>query len=488
MKGETLDLGWYFSENKNEWQMAKITQKDRSSHFYTIGGTRMGKSKFLEFLIQQDIGKNGFGVLDPHGDLFEDIKSWLYFKLKQIEEEYGEKEAERFYQRIVLIDPTNPKELPCFNPLENIPGVEPYEQALDLLGAFKKIWHEFWGPRMEDLLRNSLICLIENNLTLLELPFLLTNSYFRSRILKRTSHPIAKQYFLSQFEKLNPKTRSEWMESTLDKVNAFLSDDRIRLMLSSPKSTFHFREIMDNQKVLLVNLTKGHLKDNSDLLGSLILANLWTAASSRSDIPKSKRVPFYLYIDEFQNFASESFCEILSEAGKYGLFLTMAHQYLGQLPKFSGKDLLDSILGNTGIQVYFRVSRKDAKILAQEAFKSTGTKVKDVKLSEKGFDYNYYTYPEEWEFFFQALQDLPPRNCYVKHKIEGGLIQIATEEIPELWKVASFENEEQFKAVVDEINFGSPYFVNRSKLKEESQKRIDEFLKEPPEEPTNFRE
>ena len=486
MKDETLDLGWYFSKSKGEWQMAKIREEDRSSHFYIIGGTRMGKSKFMEFLIQQDIGKNGFGVLDPHGDLIEDIKNWLYFKLKEIKERHGGEEAEKFYQRIVVIDPTNPQELPCFNPLENIPGISSAEQAQELVGAFKKIWADSWGARMEDILRNSLIVLIENNLTLLELPFFLTNKNFRSRLLKNTQNPIAKHYFLSRFEKHTPKTRDEWTESTSERVNAFLADDRIRLILSSPKSTFNFREIMDNQKILLVKISKGRLKDNSDLLGSLILSKLWMAASSRSDIPKQERVPFYLYIDEFQNFASENFCEILSEAAKYGLFLTIAHQNLGQL-KDPKVDLQGAILGNVGIQVYFRVRHRDAEILAKECFLTTGTEVKAYKLSAEEIDYDYYTYQEEWERYYQELITLPKRHCYVKHKIEGGIILISTEDIPDLWKEAGY-TPEQAKAIMDKINLGGPYSVSKSKLKEESQKRIEELLEEPSQEPINFRE
>ena len=465
--------------------MAKITQEDRGTHFYIIGATRMGKSKFLEFLISQDIGRNGFGVLDPHGDLIEDIKTHLSFALDEIEEKHGKEAAQNFYQKIVLIDPINPKEVACFNPLENIPGVPAYEQALELLGAFKKIWSEFWGPRMENLLRSSLICLIENNLTLLELPYFLTNKDFRLRIVKNTSHALTRDYFLSHFEKLAPRTQNEWMESTLDKVNAFLSDDRIRLILSSPKSTFHFREIMDNQKILLVNLSKGKLKDNSYLLGSLILASLWTAALSRSDIPKSKRIPFHLFIDEFQNFASESFCDILSEAAKYGLYLTMAHQNLGQLSRDPTIDLQGSILGNTGVQVYFRVSHQDAPYLAKECFLTTAVEVKAYKLSPEAIDYDYYTYQEEWEKYFQELVTLPKRCCYVKHKIEGGAIKLTTEEIPEFWKEAGY-TQDQLKVIMDDINLGSPYFVGKDKLEERSQKRLGKLLEKPPEEITKF--
>lgn len=487
MRAEALKLGRYYSKSKKEWQVPKIAQKERSSHFYIVGATRMGKSKFLEFLISQDIGKNGFALLDPHGDLVEEIKSHLIFKLDEIGEKYGEKQAQKFYQKIVVIDPTNPKEIACFNPLENIPGVEPYEQALELVGAFKKIWSEFWGPRMENLLRSSLICLIENNLTLLELPYFLTNQDFRVRLLEKTSHAITRDYFLSHFEKLSSRIRNEWMESTLDKVNAFLSDDRIRLMLSSPKSTFSFREIMDNKKILLVNLTKGKLKDNSYLLGSLILTNLWVAALSRSDMPKSNRIPFYLFIDEFQNFASESFCDILSEAAKYGLYLTMAHQNLGQLSRDPNVDLQGSIMGNTGIQVYFRVSHQDVPILAKECFLTTAVKVKAYNVSTEAIDYDYYTYQEEWERYYQELITLPRRCCYVKHKLEGGIIKINTEDMPDLWEDAGY-TEEQAKVILDDINLGRSYFVSKNKLEKESQKRLKQLLQQPPQEFTDFRE
>jgi len=307
------------------------------------------------------------------------------------------------------------------------------------------------------------------------------------RLVEKTSHAITRDYFLSHFEKLSSRIRNEWMESTLDKVNAFLSDDRIRLMLSSPKSTFSFREIMDNKKILLVNLTKGKLKDNSYLLGSLILTNLWVAALSRSDMPKSKRIPFYLFIDEFQNFASESFCDILSEAAKYGLYLTMAHQNLGQLSRNPNVDLQGSIMGNTGIQVYFRVSHQDVPILAKECFLTTAVKVKAYNISTEAIDYDYYTYQEEWERYYQELITLPRRCCYVKHKLEGGIIKISTEDMPDLWEEAGY-TEEQAKVILDDINLGRSYFVNKDKLEQESQKRLEQLLQEPIQEFTDFRE
>ncbi|GAH15482.1 unnamed protein product, partial [marine sediment metagenome] len=251
----------------------------------------------------------GFGVIDPHGDLIEDVKGWLYF--------YSSKSLE---DNIILIEPTNPKAIVSFNPLEKIEGISPEEQAGELLEVFKKIWSDAWGARMEDILRNSLIALAENNLTLVELPLLLSDSLVRKRILKKVKNPTCRQRF-KEYESLRPATRREWVESTLNKVNAFLSDQRIRQIFTSQKSSFNLREIIDNKKILLIKLERGRLKGSADLLGSLLLSKIQMAAFSRTDLPQSKRVPFYLYIDEFQNFATQSFIETLSEARKYRLLL-----------------------------------------------------------------------------------------------------------------------------------------------------------------------
>ncbi|MFH1930131.1 MAG: helix-turn-helix domain-containing protein, partial [Pseudomonadota bacterium] len=186
-------------------------------------------------------------------------------------------------------------------------------------------------------------------------------------------------------------------------------------------STFNLREIMDLGKVLLIKLDKGRLKDSANLLGSLFMAKIQMAAFSRSNIPKDERVPFYLYIDEFQNFANDSFSVILSEARKYGLSLIMAHQSLAQLPTA----LKSIVLGNTGIQVYFRLNRQDSQTLAKEAFEYSGFEVKSISNQNP----RYWSLGEEWELHTEELQKLAPRFCYVKHKIEGGLILIQTADI-----------------------------------------------------------
>ena len=297
--------------------------------------------------------------------------------------------------------------------------------------------------------------LIESGLTLTDLPRFLIDDDFRENILEKVQHPISKKYF-ERFNSLAARTREEWMESTLNKVNAFLSDDRIREMFSFEKSSFNLRQILDNRKILLIKLDRGRLKENGDLIGSLLMTKIRMAAFSRSDTPKEKRIPFYLYIDEFQNFATKEFIDTLSEARKYGLSLIMAHQNLSQLPK----DLQDSILTNCGIQCHFRVSRRDAEILAKEAFETTGTEVKAIRLSPGYSDYDWFSYPEEWEKYFQELQQLPNRCFYAKHKIEGGILPLQTTEVLPAYEVFGMAKEE-CDELLKETFFGRKYLRKR---------------------------
>jgi len=453
---DTLDLGWYWSENKEVWQMAKILERDRETHFYIIGATGTGKTKFLEFLIQQDIEKgNGFAVIDPHGDLIEDIKGFLASHLYNSE----------LSGRVILIDPTDPEYTVIFNPLEKLPQTSPAEQAAELVSAFRKIWPDAWGPRMEEVLRNSLTGLGEAELTLADLPLFLTNENFRKIVLERIGHPIVRQYF-ERFNRLSEAARNQWIEPVLNKVNAFLTDDRIRQMLCFPKSSFNLRDIMDNRKILLIKLDKGKLKGHGDLLGSLLMAKIQMAAFSRSDLSPSRRVPFYLYIDEFQNYATESFLVTLSEARKYGLSLIIAHQSLSQIsPEFR-----NLILGNCGIQVYFRVSRKDAEILAKEGFEYSGYNIKSISVTPSHSYYKFWSYTEEWEHYIEELQNLPPRSCYVKHKIKGGMIQIRTVEIEPTWKALGM-GEEEYQNYLKSLTFGRRYLLEREKLREKELKK-----------------
>lgn len=458
-KEDALDLGWYWSENRNELQMAKIKEKDRGTHLYVIGASGAGKSKFLEFLIRQDIlNKKGFGLIDPHGDLVEEIKGFLAISLPK--EEIGE--------RIVYIDPASIEYTIAFNPLERTEGISPAEVASELIEAFKKIWFDSWGARMEDLFRNTLIALIEADLTLIDLTQFLVDRDFRLDTLDKVRHPITKQYFI-RFNNLSPKTRDEWMESTLNKVNAFLSDDRLREMFSFKKSSFSLREIMDKSQILLLKLDRGRLKENADLIGSLFMTKIKLAAFSRSEISKEQRMQFYLYIDEFQNFATKTFIELLSESRKYGLSLILAHQNLSQLPE----DLQDSILTNCGIQACFRISRKDAEIMAKEFFETTGTQVKQYSISPQSSKSDFYSYQEEWEKYYQQLQSLPNRSFYVKHKIEGGIIPLQTDNVVPAYELAKV-SKEAYDEVLEKHGFGLKYLKLRRTLQLEKAKEKEE--------------
>lgn len=455
----TFDLGWYWSENKDEFQMAKIAEKDRVTHFYVIGATGAGKTKFLEFLIQQDIEKgNGFGVIDPHGDLIEDIKGFLACH-------HACHQDKEIFDRVVIIDPTDPKFTVTFNPIERLPGVSIAEQASELVSAFRKIWADSWGVRMEDLMRNSLIALGEADLTLTELPHFLTRRTFRESVLEKVAHPIAQEYF-QRFDALTDRGQITWIEPVMNKINAFFSDQRISQMFCSPKGSFNLREVIDHKKILLAKLDKGKLKDSADLLGSLLMAKIQIAAFSRSDLPQDKRTPFYLYVDEFQNFASESFSVLLSEARKYGLSLVMAHQTLSQVPV----ELRSLILGNTGIQVYFRISRQDAQLLAKEAFEYSGYEVKDVWVSTRASGHEYWSLGEEWEHHTEELQKLSPRYCYIKHKLEGGIIPLQTAEIELPWEALGMKQNE-YQRLLSNLPFGKKYLIPREKLISDSVQR-----------------
>jgi hypothetical protein len=430
---DSFNLGWYYSEKKNQYQMAKISKQDRDSHFYVIGGTGVGKSKFLQYLIMQDIFEGrGVGVIDPHGDLIEDLKGLLAVGYAS----EGEAFADAVSSKIILIDPTDPEYTVSFNPLEKLPGISSAEQANELVSSFKKIWADSWGVRMEDLMRNSLIALCEAELTLVDLSTFLTNRNFREATLSKVTNRTAQEYF-QRFNTLTDRSAIPWIEPIMNKMGAVFADDRIRAMFSSPKSTFNLRGAMDEGKVVLIRLDKGRLKDSANLLGALLVAKIQMAAFSRSDVEPEKRTPFYLYIDEFQNFASDSFSGILSESRKYGLYVTMAHQNLSQI---SG-ELKSSIMSCTGFQICFRLSREDASTLAKEAFMYTGS----------------------WEQGISELQNLPLRVCYIKNKIQGGLIQINSVPLEAPWEVLKVE-EGEFRDYMANLPFGKKYLIARESL------------------------
>ena len=490
-----IALGWLIGKNKKTMrktaQLKTVNQNDRASHFYVVGASGMGKTKFLESLILQDAkNKVGFGIIDPHGDLIEEVKIHLAHGMRMQEKERG---VRWLMTNVVLIDPTDPAVTASFNPLELMPGDSSAKLAGELTTVFKKIWSDSWGPRLEDLLRNSFVALSESGLTLADLPDFLTKTKFREKALGRVKNEMCVARF-RQFDSQSDAARNAWIEPVLNKVNALLLDDRVRQLFSSPRSTFNLREVMDSEKILLVKLNRGELTGYADLLGSLLLAKIQMAAFSRTDTKEErKRVPFYLYIDEFQNFATENFLETLAEARKYRLYLILAHQNLSQLPE----RLQASILANSGVQVYFRTSHQDANTLSKESGErpADGPGWKDLKKQFKDpreiFFQPYNLRGQRWGERAQLLQELAPRWCVVKNKKEKGAVLIKTDTIPDLVKeYSTMFSEKETDEMREEVNstIGAAYLRKRQDIELERRKRSDENENKEDEDPETFRE
>ena len=241
-----------------------------------------------------------------------------------------------------------------------------YLVASGMISVLKKVWADFWGPRLEHILRNALLTLLENpGSTLLDLPRLLTDEKFREMLLARVKHPQVREFWFAEFAKYSAWLRSEAISPILNKVGQFLTSIPLRNIVGQRKSTLDFRQVMDEGKLLIVNLAKGRIgEDNCSLLGAMIVTKIQLAALSRADVPEGKRRAFYLYVDEFHNFLTLSFADILAEARKYGLNLVLAHQYLEQLDE----KLRAAVFGNVGTIISFRVGADDARILAREFY------------------------------------------------------------------------------------------------------------------------
>jgi type IV secretory pathway TraG/TraD family ATPase VirD4 len=402
----------------------RVPLESLRNHAYIVGGTGTGKSRLLRVLIEQDIAAgHGLCVIDPHGDLCDALIQYVGTLPKN----------HPALRRVVLIDPTDPEWAVGFNPLEVPPGDNPYPHILELITVFEKLWHDAWGARMEDILRNSLLTLAEHGLTLLEMPKLLTDEEFRSRLVADLESPEAQNYWHDRFEPLAARTRAEWIESSLNKVSSFISDPWIRDMVGQTHSTIDLRAWMDEGAITFVNLSKGRLKRNSDLVGALFVSKIQEAAMSRVDIPEKDRVPYRMFVDEFQNFATRSFEEILSEARKYGLSIIMANQTLEQLPK----TLLASVLGNCTVQCYFRCSRADADILARQAFRATGKDIKFMLTRDTLFTHEpratpaYVSVGEEMENYTNLILDLGKRQALLNLRGGGPPVPFHTLDAPD---------------------------------------------------------
>jgi hypothetical protein len=251
-----------------------------------------------------------------------------------------------------------------FNPLEKVPYEKQHLVVSGVISVFRKIWSEFWGPRLEHILRHSLFTLLDYpQSTLLDLPRLLTDAGFRKELLFHVRHREILSFWLNEFDKYSPWLRSEAISPILNKVGQFLVNLPLRNIVGQTRSTFDLKEITNGKKIFIANLPKGKIgEDNTSLLGSLLLTEIWLTVLGRAELPESGRTPFYLYVDEFHSFITTSFADVLSESRKYGLNLVLGHQYMSQLDE----KVRDAIFGNVGSIISFRVGAEDAKYLARE--------------------------------------------------------------------------------------------------------------------------
>jgi Type IV secretion-system coupling protein DNA-binding domain len=326
-----------------------IRRADRRSHMYIIGKTGTGKSTLLKAIMQEDLKYGeGFALLDPHGDLAEEVVSLVP----------PARAADLTY-----LDVPSDSLSWHFNPFANVPEERQALAAAGVVEVFKKLWTDEWGPRLEHLLRNVVFTLLETEGTLGDVPRLLSDKEYRLSVARQVTNPVVRSFWEKEFAGYSQAFRAVVTAPLLNKVAAFLTDPRLNAILTAKESTFDLREIMDTGKVLIVNLAKGKLGEGpASLLGSLLVSHLSLAALARADQPLEERKDFYLYLDEFHVFATLSLATMLSELRKYRLNLILAHQYLGQLET----EVRDAVFGNAGTFIAFRVGALDAPVVARE--------------------------------------------------------------------------------------------------------------------------
>ena len=328
-----------------------MLRRDRSRHVYIIGQTGAGKSGLLELFALSDIFYNqGYCIIDPHGDFA--IDNLRFVPASRVKD-------------VVYFNPADTQFPVAFNPLELSDITRKPNVCSEVIGVLKRMFGDSWGPRLEHILRFTLLALLDRpGTTLLDISRILTDKEFRKETLEYCTDVTVLQFWKHEFGQWNEKQVNESIAPVLNKVGAFTANPIIRNIIGQSRSSFDVRKIMDEGKILVVNLSKGLIgEDNAGILGSFLVTKIQLAAMSRSDIPDvSKRRPFYLYVDEFQNFATDSFSVILSEARKYGLNLTVANQYISQMTE----NVRDAVFGNVGTTISFRVSADDAPILVKQ--------------------------------------------------------------------------------------------------------------------------
>jgi CxxC-x17-CxxC domain-containing protein len=345
------DINFFGETNfRNIKKKFGIKLDDRRRHVYVVGKTGMGKTAMIQNMAIQDIQQGrGVGFVDPHGEAAEELLDFI---------------PSSRINDVIYINPADLNYPIAFNVMESVGLEYRHLVAGGLMGVFKKIWPDVWSARMEYILNNSILALLEYpGSTLLGINRMLSDVEFRGKVVERITDPVVKSFWVNEYSRYTQRYEIEATAAIQNKVGQFISAPLIRNIIGQVRSSIDMRKVMDERKILIINLSKGRIgEDNSTLLGALLITKLQLAAMSRVDIPEEKRQDFFLYVDEFQNFATESFASILSEARKYRLSLTLAHQYIAQMEE----TVRDAVFGNVGTLITFRVGAEDAEFLEKE--------------------------------------------------------------------------------------------------------------------------
>jgi CxxC-x17-CxxC domain-containing protein len=361
---------------RGEQRKFGIKTDDKRRHVYIIGKTGMGKTELLKNMLVQDICRgNGVGFIDPHGEAAEELLDFI---------------PEDRIKDVVYFNPADLENPIAFNIMEDVDPAYRHLIASGLMAVFKKIWPDVWSSRMEYILNNTILALLEvPGSTLLGVNRMLSDVEWRNEIVEKLQDPVIKAFWTKEFARYTQRYEVEATAAIQNKIGQFTSAPIIRNIIGQQHSTIDMRKIMDSKKIFIINLSKGRVgEESSRLLGALLITKLQLAAMSRVDIPEKDRNDFILYIDEFQNFSTDSFATILSEARKYRLSLVLAHQYITQMEE----NVRDAVFGNVGTMLTFRVGADDAEYLEREFTP---------------------------EFTVQDLVNLPKQHIFVKLAIDG---------------------------------------------------------------------
>ncbi len=375
---EAAPLG--YCNFRNQKKKFGVKLDDRRRHVYVVGKTGVGKTTLLENMVVSDfLSGNGVGIVDPHGEFAERMLDFV---------------PEERLEDVIYFNPADSDYPIAFNPMERVSAEHRHLVASGLMGVFKKIWPDVWSARMEYILNNTLLSLLEfPSSTVLGIMRMLSEPNYRKKVVENLQDPVIKAFWVNEFARYSQRLESEAVAAIQNKVGQFVSNPLVRNIMGQTNSTLNMRKIMDEGKIFIANLSKGKIgEDNSALLGSMLITRLQLAAMSRVDMPERDRKDFFLYVDEFQNFATDSFANILSEARKYRLSLTLSHQYIGQLINEQSTKVRDAIFGNVGTLICFRIGAADAEFLEKEFMP---------------------------EFNQQDLVNLAKANIYIKLMIDG---------------------------------------------------------------------